>query len=437
VLKEYDYRKMQRALIRLHILSTLKNRLKTDDLARQGVFMVSCGLLAGFLNYLYQLAMGFMLPQAEYGILFSLISFSMIVGMLTQTFQNATSRFTSTSRVRGSLGETKSLWVFFLRRTLVLGLVLFLILVLVTPVASTFLNLDNRWYFVVLSMTLVLSFSLPVNQGLLQGLQRFLPLGICQVLAPLIKVSLGVILVYVGLGVNGALLPLFISSVVVFGVSLFFVRDVAKARAEKSEVTGIGSYTGLTLMAIFSFGVLTNIDVILAKHYLSPESAGDYSAMSVLGRMALYIPMGIGTAMFPKTSELFDAGTDCHRVMRRALFYTLALAGLVLVSYCFFYGFAIHFAFGGKYSFLLSDLVKYGLSMVLFTLSFLLMNYFLSIKQTRVAYALLGPAFLLVTLIVCFHSSVGQFVDIMLVCGAVTLLLMLPFYVRDSRRYQS
>lgn len=424
-------------MIRLHILSTLMNRLKTDDLARQGVFMVSCGLLAGFLNYLYQLAMGAMLPAAEYGIVFSLISFSMMILMLTGTFQNAMSRFTSTARVRGSLGETKSLWVLFLWRALGIGLGLFLLLVLLTPLASRFLNLDDRWHFVVLSLSVVLGFALPVNQGLLQGLQRFLPLGICQVLLPLIKVSLGVVLVYFGLGVNGALLPLFISSAVVFGVSLFLARDVAKAKAEKSRVTGIGFYTGLTMVAIFSFGVLTNIDVILAKHYFSPESAGDYSALSVLGRMALYVPMGIGTAMFPKTSELFDAGIDSHKVMRRALFYTLALAGLVLVAYCFLYEFAIHFAFGGKYSFLLFDLVKYGLSMVFFTLSFLLMNYFLSIKQTRIAYTLAGSALLLVVLLVLFHSSIGQLVDMMLVCATVTLLLMIPFYVRDSRRCQS
>ncbi len=421
----------------MHTLSTLRDKLQTDDLARQGVFLVSCGLLAGLLNYLYQLAMGFLLPQAEYGTLFSLLSFSMIVGMLTQTFQNATSRFTSTSRVHGSFGETKSLWLFFLRRTLVLGLALFLVLVLISPIMSKFLKIEDRWCFIVLSLSLVLSFSLPVNQGLLQGLQRFLPLGICQVLMPLIKVCLGVLFVYIGLGVNGALLPLFISSAIVFGVSLFFVKDVAKVNAEKAEVAGIGSYTGLTLVAIFSFGILTNIDIILAKHYLSPEVAGDYSAMSVLGRMALYIPMGIGTAMFPKTSELFDAGADSHRVIRKALFYTLALAGLVLVAYCFLYEFAIHFAFRDKYSFLLSDLVKYGLSMLFFTLSFLLMNYFLSVKYTRIAYVFATSCIFLVALVACFHSSISQLVDIMLVCGAVTLVLMIPFYVRDSRRCQS
>lgn len=437
VIKLSDPQQMRTPVTKLHALLALLYRLKTDDLARQGAFMVCCGLLAAFLNYLYQLAMGRMLPAADYGTLFSLISFSMIVGMLTGTFQNAMSRFTSTARVRGSLGEVKSLWILFLGRTLLMGVVLFLVLLLITPVVSRFLRLDNGWHFVILSLSVVLSFALPVNQGLFLGLQRFLPLGICQVLPALLKVSLGALLVYLHFGVTGALLPLFVGSVVVFGVSFLFARDVAGAKAEKPAVAGIGSYMGLTLIAIFSFGILTNIDVVLAKHYLSAESAGDYSALSVLGRMALYIPMGIGTAMFPKTSELYDTSSDSHKVMRRALFYTLALAAVVLAGYCFLYGFAIHFAFGGKYSFERADLVKYGLSMACFSLSFLLMNYFLSVKQTRVAFVLLVSAILLVVLIACYHSSVGQLVDIVLVCSVVSLLLMFPFYVRDSRRFQS
>lgn len=418
-------------------LLALVERIRKDDLTRHSAIMTSAGLVAGLLNYFYQLQMGHMLPRAEYGVLFSLLSLSAILGTVSQTFQNATSRFTSTFRVQGSLGKIRTMWMFFLVRTLLLGVLLFLALALITPVMSHFLNLDDWRCFLVLCASLVLGFALPVNQGLLLGLQRFLPLGICQVLMPLIKVVLGALLVYLGLGVNGGLLPLLVGSIVVFVVSSFFVRDVARVHGERYEITGMWSYTGLTLLGILSFGLLMNVDVVMARHYLSPESAGDYSAMAVLGRMALYAPMGIGAAMFPKTSELFEAGGDPHRAMRKAVLYTVIVGGTVLLGYCLFHGFVIDFAFRGEYQFGLVDLLKYGLSMLLFAVSFLSMNYFLSVNQTKIAYVALATSLLLVALLAVFHSGVGQFVDVMLVCGAVSLLLILPFYVRDHKRYQS
>jgi len=417
-------------------LLTVKEKLKADDMVWHGALMVFFGLLAGLLNYLYQLTMGRMLSPAEYGTLFSLISLSMIIATFTQTFQTLASRFTSTLKVQGSIGKVRCLWMFFLRRGLLLGIALFMLFALLSPVLGRFLNVDDIRYFIILASSLIVGFALPVNQGLLQGLQRFLPLGVCQVLPALLKLLLGVVLVYLGLGVNGALLPLFIGSVVAFAISLFFVRDIARVSSEQCRPAGLLSYTGVLLITIFSFAMLTNVDVVLAKHYLSPDNAGDYAAVSVLGRMALYIPMGIGTAMFPKTSELFDAGEDCRRVMRKAMFYTAILGGLIIGAYCLFFSLIVDFVFRGKYHLELSSVVEYGLAMLFLSFSFLLMNYFLSLNQMKIALALVAAMVVQLALVVAFHASVGQLVNMILVSSVVCLVMVMAVYVRDSKRYR-
>ena len=43
----------------------------------------------------------------------------------------------------------------------------------------------------------------------------------------------------------------------------------------------------------------TNIDVVLAKHYLSPYLAGQYSALSVTGKIIAYGSGAFITVMFP------------------------------------------------------------------------------------------------------------------------------------------
>lgn len=418
-------------------LAALKTRIMTDDVARHGTLMVFSGLLVGLFSYLFQFVMGVMLSADEYGTLFSLISLSMIVSMFTQTFQTSTSRFVSVLKVEGDAGKVRYLWTSSLWRSIVVGLVLFLLLAAVTPLLASFLNIDNKWYFMILFSSLVFSMAVSVNQGVLQGLQRFVPLGFTQVLGSFLKFAVGILLVYLGLGVTGGLLPLLIVGVGLFTVSLFLIRDVAKTTNEKYNLAGLSSYTGWTLFAIFAFGMVTNVDVMLGKHYLSPDGAGDFAAISVLGRMALYAPMGIGVAMFPKTSELFDSGGDAPRVLRRAGLYTLLLGAVVIIAYCLLSPFIIDFVFDGKYDIGVVDIVKYSSAMLLFSLSFLLMNYFLSINRTRVALVLGFALAVEVVLVVLFHSSAVQIVDMVLISGVACLCPMLYMYWRNRRRYQS
>ena len=214
-----------------------------------------------------------------------------------------------------------------------------------------------------------------------------------------------------------------------FCVTIYFLRDLATADDEKFEVSGIRSYTRLTLLAFLAFTVLTNVDVILAKHYLSAIDAGNYSAISVMGKVVFFVPGGIAIVMFPKTSQLFEVGGDHHSILRKAILLTLLLVSGVVIIYWLFPQFIVNILFLGKYPAAVPYLFKYGLAMAFFAVSSLLMLYFLSLNRTKVAYFLIGAMLLELCLIILFHSSIAQIVNIVLICGAVCLVLVLTFYV--------
>lgn len=409
--------------------SAFKQRMKTDDMTRHGTIMVVFTLLASFFIYIYQLAMGALLTPAEYGTLLSLLSLFTIVSIFSQTIQTSVSKFTSKFKVQNRLGAIKYLWKFFLKRTLLLGSAMFLVLALLSPLISGFLNIDNTWYFILLFSALILYFTFPANLGVLQGLQRFIPLGFSHAITNFLRLAIGVLLVYLGYGVYGALLCIPLAILIGFAISLALMRDVARIKNERVEVRGLSTYTGLALLAIFAFGMLTNIDVVLAKHYLSPENAGNYSAISILGRIALLAPMGVAVAMFPKTSDLFEAGKAHRPLLLKAMALTVLLAGAVVLVYWLFPDFIINLLFGGKYPFAIPYLFKYGLAMALFAIAFLLLSYFLSLNKTKVAFPFLGVMLLQLALIAFFHSSIAQLVDIMLLCSIACLALALPFYL--------
>ena len=289
-------------------VSLLRQRLKSDDMTRHGSMMAAFVLLGGLFNYLYQLAMGRMLAPAEYGTLISLLSLFLIISVFSQTIQTSITKFTSRFRVDNRLGRVNYLWKYSLRQTFLLGVALFLALFLLSPLISGFLNIDNSWYWIVFASSFILAFAVAANCGILQGLQRFSLLGFSTTLVGLLRLGLGILLVYLGLGLYGGLLCLPLAILVVLVLTLSFLRDLAKVGNETVEVRGLFSYAGLALLALTAFAVLTNIDVVLVKHFLSPEDAGNYSAISVLGRIVLVAPMGVAVAMYDGQQSMNNLG---------------------------------------------------------------------------------------------------------------------------------
>jgi len=403
-------------------------RIKSDGLLRHGSIMVASGLSVGVLNYLYQLSMSVILTPAEYGTLFSLTSLFNMVILFSRTFQISVAKFTSKFKVEEKWGRINYLWRHSLKHTLLLGSGIFLASALFSPVLSGFLNIDNYWYVPILFSSLTLAFALPVNQGMLQGLERFLHLGFANALLALLRLAIGVVLVYLGFGLYGGLIAYPIAYIVIFIITLSLVRDIGGIVSEKFEASALTSYTGLTFLAIFSFATLTNMDIVLVKHFLSAEDAGSYAAISVLGKIALFAPAGIGIAMFPKTSGFFETGVKTGPILRKALVSVLLIAGSVVIVYWLFSGFIVNYLYGDKYPLVTSNLVKYGLAMALFAVSYLLMNYLLSLNQTRAAYCFLGGMLLELGLIFFLHSGVAQVVNMMLISGAFCLTLVLLCY---------
>jgi O-antigen/teichoic acid export membrane protein len=112
------------------------------------------------------------------------------------------------------------------------------------------------------------------------------------------------------------------------------------------------------------------------------------------------------------------------------MLFTLLLAGGMVIIYWLFPQFVVNILFLGKYPAAIPYLFKYGLAMAFFAVSSLLMFYFLSLNLTRVAYPFIAAVLLQLCLIILFHSSIGQIVNIMLICGASSLVLILLFHLR-------
>lgn len=411
---------------------TLIKRMKTDDMARHGLMMAAIGLLVQFLHYLYQLSMSILLSPAQFATLYSLFSIFIIIQWLPQSLQAPITKFVSTFKAQGKIGKVNYLWRFSLKRTLLIGSGVFAVLAAISPLVSGILHIDNSLYPIILFSSFILAFSTPVNFGILRGLQRFVALGFTNTLRSALRLCLAFVFVYfLGMGIYGGLLAIVIAYCVAFSVTMYLLKGLSTVDSEKFEVTVLKSYANYALLALVLFAILTHIDVVLARHYLGADDAGNYSAISVLGRVALFAPAGIAIAMFPKTSELFETGRVHGPLLKKAMSYVLFIGGGIIILYWLFPGFMADFVLRGKYPFVKSYLFRYGLAMLFFAVSNLLITYYLSLNQTRkVVYTLLTVAILHVGLIALFHSSIAQFVNVMLLSSSVCLALMVIMYLK-------
>jgi O-antigen/teichoic acid export membrane protein len=417
----------------LNGLKYATHKLRSDSMTSQGLMMAAFSLLGGGFSYLYQLSMGILLTPAQYGILFSLTSLFVLFMTAYRTIQVSIAKFTSSLKLVNKWGRINYLWTLSLKQAFVIGLVTFAFLALLTPVLSGFFNIDNHLLTIVLFSSSIFTFAIPVNRGILQGLQRFLPLGLSTALLQFLRFATAITLVYLGSGIYGGLLAFPVAYTITFFVTLFFLRDLRGFSAEKFKVSGLPSYASLALLSFFAFAVLTNADVLLAKHYLSPEEAGNYSAISVLGRIALYAPMGVTVVMFPKTSELSELGITSRPILTKAMLLTLLLGGGVLIVYLLSPQFITNFLFGNKYPLSAPYLFEYGLAMLLFSICFLMVNLFLSLNRTNVAYFLLGAALVQILLIRFFHADISQIVNAVLISSALSVALMVFLYLTGRR----
>jgi len=406
-----------------------EDNMDDHSLEKHGIVMMAATMAANFFNYLFQLSMGRLLSLEDYGILYSLLSLVYIINVVGGAIQTSVARYASKLKAHGQYGKIKYLWDFSTRSTLMLGVVMFLLVCLLSPFIAQFLNIGNIWYVVLLAFYLLFSFAMPANQGLLMGLQNFWAFGMSTASWALLKLLLGILLVFIGFGIYGGLLAPSVANITVFLVTLVFIRHVVKTKPKKFDLKGVYSYSGLALLAVFSSTTMVYADIILAKHFLDPLAAGVFSTLAVLGKIVFFASSGIALAMFPKTSESFEKKQSHLPILLKALLYTLLISGFAILLFLLFPRLIAETMFGEKSAVITPYMFEYGLAMLLFSVVALLVNYFLSIHKTRVAYLISFALIVEILLLSTFHSSIADITHCMLASGAVAVILML-FYLK-------
>ena len=416
------------------------------DFIKQGSVMFLAVAIFNVFSLLYQLYMVRNLSPTSYGILNSLFSILMIVSIPSGTLQTVVTKFVSNFYAINHHDRINLLLRSFVKKASVFGLVIFLILILGSRGIASFLQIASPLLIVILGVIAFLSFILPLTQGGLQGLQRFGYLGLTMIINGSVKLLLGIIFVSIGFGVTGAMGALVISTFVALMLSSVMLVSVLPSRAalipesqcSKSnspnpdeDFSQIYRYFYAVAAVFLCFMVLTNIDVVLVKHFFNPLQAGYYSIAQMVGKIILFLPVAITLVMFPKTSELHAQAKSSSYLLKKSLLCVGLLCGTAALICLIFPGLIIRLMSGEEHLNCIPLARIFSVTMVFFALVYVLLFYHLSIHHLSFIRPLVLFTVLQTLAISIFHQTLLQVLYIM--CGNAVLLFLINAYLAFKR----
>lgn len=395
--------------------------------------------LANIGGYLFHVYMLRHLSPADFGILYSMLALLMIVSVPATTIQTVITKYASHFKAHDQYGKIRFLFFHSLKRIFLYGGIGSLIFLIFSNHIARFEQIPSRTPVAIVGFMLLFTAVVPAAGGIVQGLQRFNYLGWSMILGTALRLISGIVFVIIGLGVNGALSASIVGMLLGLFILFLPLHSLFQEKTnERADFKEIYQYSAPVIVALACFFVLTNIDVILVKHFFSPLEAGNYSAAALVGRIILFLPMAMVMVMFPKTSELYAQKKDSSIILKKSLFYVGLLAGGATLICILFPHFPLWLLSGNRFQASTPLVGKFALAMTFFDLLYILFFYQLSIHRFRFLYLACAFTLLQLIAITLFHKTLSQVVWILVANGALLFLVnqFLVWIPQKKLRYE-
>lgn len=400
---------------------------KDDSLIRDSFILFVATMFANLAAFFYHFYMGRVLGPVDYGILGVVLSIAYIVSVPSTVIQTTITKFIADLMARKKEKEVSSLYKTALFKFFLFSIILFVLFLVLSSFLADFLKI-NVLTLVVFSPVFIFAFLLPVGRGLLQGKQEFKKLGFNLFLEAFSKLVLGILLVYVGFHIYGAIAGIVLAFVVAF-FYLYFgnIGIKSKTKFDMSKVYKFGMPVFLSLLILTLY---YTIDVFLVKHYFSELEAGYYAALSLIGKIVFFASVAISTVMFPKVADLYARDKRTKHILYKSMFFISFMGVFIILCYLLFPKLIVSILLGNAFIEISSYLWMFGVVMLLFSLTYLLVFYNLSVNRKSFLLYLLFVLIAEVFIILFYHVSLKIIIFELILLNLSSFILMLIYTLR-------
>jgi O-antigen/teichoic acid export membrane protein len=399
-------------------------RIRGSQGIRAGAIVALATLVLNGSAYLYNVACIRYLGSRVYGEVAAMLALFLLVSLPLGSIQSLLAR--EVAQI-----HTPAVATLFRRATtysIAVGLALVLLgLALVDPIREL-LNIESRGIVIAGVSALFFAVVATVLYGFLQGALRFTPLAVTYGVSGFARPVLVVPALLLGLGATGALAVNTVAGCIAVVIAAFALRDIWRADLREAAPRLDRRQMTVLLVGSLAFASLTNVDILLAKVFLSPEQAGIYAAAALVGKAVLFLPAAVVTVLLPKAASRAAAGLTARKILLASAGVTLAVTLAATVVLVFVPESLVVWAFGGDFRESTALLGWFGLAMTAASLVNVYLSVYFAERNARFPLVVLAAAVAQVVAIVLWHPDPTSIVLVTLACASAVLVVHELFF---------
>jgi len=398
-----------------------------DKFIKNNVLMFFSTSIVSLANLFYQVLVVRNLSVTGYGIFNSLLSTFVIFSLPLMSLSTMIAKFVSHYNNIGQRKTADFLLSRLLRHMFFIALSFLAAYLIFGPALKGYLHLDSIVPVYFLGGMLFTTILLTVTLGGLQGFERFVWFSASSMVSGILKLVLAFLFIRIGWDLLGALGAYLVAVTGGLLVTFYPLRKVFSLNEKTMDIDLKAKYKFVipSLITFACIALLTNVDVILVRHFFPSLEAGYYSVAQLIGKIVLYIPSAIYIVILPRASGLNAQQKDSQAVLARGLKYAAFLCLFVLVVYNIFPKFILGFLTGKVNDQIVFLGRLFTMIMPFFALLVILLLYQLSVSKFMFLKSLVLFSLLQILAISLFHISLTQVLLTLLINSIILFSLNL------------
>ncbi|MBI3955323.1 oligosaccharide flippase family protein [Candidatus Gottesmanbacteria bacterium] len=409
----------------------LFRRIVNSQMARGSAIIFIGSNIGNFINLIFNFSMGRLLGPEKYGELGALFSSSVLLGVILGILSLFTVKVVSSYWGKKDFEKILEFHNYLTPRLFLLSFLVCMILLAITPLISRFLHLVSFTPFILVALSFILSGPATLNKGILQGVLAFSYVTVNGVVEVTLKLIISVILVILNFGLLGPVLGSLLGGIAGYILTVVQLKIIFRRVTHKKNSfvswEMLKSFIPVTLASL-TLALFLNMDIILVRHFLSGNIAGEYVALSTISKIIFY---GIGpviTVMFPLISTRVSNGLPYLIPLLGTLVMSLGLSAVIMFTFFLFPKLIINSFFGGNYLSIIPYLGLFSFYITIFSLNSILTYFLLSISYYRPIFSLFIISLMQGVFIFMFHDNIWQVIWVN-IAVSILYFMVISFFV--------
>lgn len=304
---------------------------------------------------------------------------------------------------------------------------------LAAPPIARYLNISATLPVLLMLAILALNFVLPIR-GVFQGLERFREYSLSLICEAGVKLALAAIFIWIGWGIDGALGGWCGGCVIAF---LYLLKTSDRSAYAEDTVINTSALVRTVAFVSIAMTCVTSLgfsDVVLAKHFFAPETAGLYGAAAMCGKMLYFMVYAIPAVLLPRVAAMNAVGSRTRIYLFGSLGAVAAISMFGLTLYWFAGTQVVTLLAGREFASAGSLIFPYGVISVLSAMLNTAVTYRIAVGGFRFLPGLAVIAVAAIASLCVWHNSPLQFIESIALADllALCLLVGLPAVEKEA-----